>query len=36
MNVNLVRIVQNWERSGQGDGGIDVDNDGDKERLWSA
>lgn len=31
MNVNLVRIVRNWERSGQGDGGIDVDNDGDKD-----
>jgi hypothetical protein len=31
MNVNLVRIVRNWERSGQGDGGIDVDNDGDED-----
>ena len=31
MNVNLVRIVQNWERSGQGDGGIDVENDGDED-----
>ncbi len=31
MNVNLVRIVQYWERSGQGDGGIDVENDGDKD-----
>ena len=36
MNVNLVRIVQNWERSGQGDGGIDVENgdeDGDFGQL---
>ena len=31
MNVNLVRIVRNWERSGQGDGGIDVENDGDED-----
>jgi len=31
MNGNLVRIVRNWERSGQGDGGIDVENDGDED-----
>ncbi len=31
MNDNLVHIVQNWECSGQGDGGIDVENDGDED-----
>ena len=33
MNVNLVRIVQNWECSGQGDGGYDDldDEDNDEE-----
>jgi hypothetical protein len=30
MNVHLIRIIRNWERSGQGDGGIDVDNEGDE------
>ena len=30
MNVHLKRIIRNWERSGQGDGGIDVDNEGDE------
>jgi len=31
MNVNLVRIVRNWGCSGQGDNGIDVENDGDED-----
>ena len=30
MNVLLQRLIRNWERSGQGDGGIDVVNDGDE------
>ncbi len=30
MNVLLRRVIRNWERSGQGDGGIDVVNDGDE------
>ena len=30
MNVLLQRLIRNWERSGQGDGGIDVINDGDE------
>ena len=30
MNVLLLRLIRNWERSGQGDGGIDVVNDGDE------
>jgi hypothetical protein len=36
MNVLLQRLIRNWERSGQGDGGIDVLNDGDDNsfRWW--
>ena len=30
MNVLLQRLIRNWECSGQGDGGIDVINDGDE------
>jgi hypothetical protein len=30
MNVHLHRIIRNWDHSGHGDGGIDVDNDGDE------
>ena len=30
MNVLIQRIIRNWECSGQGDGGIDVVNDGDE------
>ena len=30
MNVLLQRLIRNWERSGQGDGGIHVLNDGDE------
>ena len=30
MLVALKRIVDKWERSGQGDGGIEVDTDGDE------
>ncbi len=30
MNVLLQHLIRNWERSGQGDGGIDVVHDGDE------
>ena len=30
MLVSLKRIVDKWERSGQGEGGIDVEMDGDE------
>ncbi len=31
MTVSLQRIIQNWQRSGQGDGGIDIDDNVEEE-----
>ena len=36
MNVLLQRVIRNWERSGQGDGGITGDDDLDDDIALDA